>query len=116
MKRFRFGVCCRPGQVAAAAAAGYDYIELNLNDVLKMSEDQYREMAREMQRCGVYAEVVHGLLGEDAVILGEGVSSREIHRALDVRFDLAQALGAEIAVFDFPAARRLSKSASRASV
>ena len=107
MKRFRFGVCCRPDQVARAASAGYDYIELNLNDALKMNEEQYREMARQMQQHGVYAEVVHGLLGDDVNILGEGVSSREIHRALDMSFDLAQALGAEIAVFDCPAARRL---------
>ena len=107
MKQFRFGVCCRPDQVALAAQAGYDYVELNLNDVLKMDEEQYRAMAREMQRCGVYAEVVCGLLPDGLPLVGEGVSSREIHQALDVSFDLAQALGAEIAVLDCAASRAL---------
>lgn len=107
MKQFRFGICCRPGQVAQAASAGYDYIELNLNDVLKMDEDAYREMARQMQLHGIYAEVVHGLLPDGLALVGDGVSSKEIHGALDVSFDLAQALGAEIAIFDCAESRML---------
>ena len=107
MKRFRFGICCRPDQVAAAAAAGYDYVELNLNDVLSMNEAQYREMAMQMQAHGIYAEVVHGLLPEGLKLVGDGVSSKEIHRALDMSFDVAQALGAQIAVFDCERSRML---------
>lgn len=107
MKQFRFGVCCAPHQAAAAARAGYDYIELNLNDVLKMNEEAYREMALQMQQHGIYAEVVHGLLPDGLALVGDGVSSREIHRALDMSFDLAQALGAEIALFDCAASRML---------
>lgn len=107
MKQFRFGICCRPDQVSAAAAAGYDYLELNLNDVLAMSEDQYREMARQMQEHGIYAEVVHGLLPDGMKLVGDGVSSKEIHRALDMSFDVAQALGAQIAVLDCEKSRML---------
>ena len=107
MKRFRFGVCVSPGQIASAATAGYDYVELNLNEILKLDEAQYRAMAADMQRHTLYAEVVYGMMPEDVAIVGENVSSRRIHAALDMSFDLAQALGAEILLFDCEKSRML---------
>ena len=44
----RFGICALPEQIAAAAQAGYDYVELDLNDVLRMDEAAYRAMAEQM--------------------------------------------------------------------
>lgn len=100
MEEFRFGTCASPAQIAAAARAGYDYVELDLNDVLKMDEAQYRAMAADMQAHNIYAEVLCGMLPEEIKIIGSGVSSREIHAALDVTFDAAQALGASLLIFD----------------
>jgi len=107
MKQFRFGICAKPGQIAAAASAGYDYVELNLNDILRMNEDAYRSMASDMEKHGIYAEVVCGMLPDDVQLVGEGVRSQEIHRALDLTFDMAQALGAELIIFDCEKARML---------
>ena len=107
MKQFRFGVCAGPGQIAAAATAGYDYVELNLNDVLQMNEGEYRAMAAEMEKYGVYAEVVCGMLPDDVQLVGEGVRSQAIHQALDLTFDMAQALGAELVIFDCERSRIL---------
>lgn len=107
MEAFRFGICARPDNIAQAARAGFDYIELDLNDVLPMEEASYRAMAAEMEAHRLYAEVVSGLLPADLNILGEDVSAKRIHAALDLSFDLAQALGAEIVVFDCARARVL---------
>lgn len=107
MEGFRFGICAAPTQIAAAAQAGYDYVELNLNDILKMDEAQYRSMAAEMQLSGIYAEVVCGMLPDDIALVGEGVSAQKIHAALDQSFDMAQALGAEVMLFDCPKSRML---------
>ncbi len=107
MKQFRFGICAKPGQIAAAANAGYDYVELNLNDILKMNEDEYRAMASDMEKHGIYAEVVCGMLPDDVQLVGEGVKSQDIHRALDLTFDMAQALGAELIIFDCEKSRTL---------
>ena len=103
----RFGICARPDQIEAAAQAGYDYVELDLNDVLRLDEAGYREMASTMERTSVYAEVVCGLLPGNVPILGENVSAKRIHAALDRSFELARALGAELALFDCPAERML---------
>ena len=110
MKEFRFGVCARPDQVAAAARAGYDYLEMNLNDLLKMDEAQYRAMAAEMEKNSIYAEVVCGMLPEDITLVGGNVHAQQIHEALDISFDLAQALGAEIMIFDCEKARMLPRN------
>ena len=100
MEGIRFGICARPEEIAAAAAAGYDYVELNLNDVLGMDEVAYRAMAGEMRKAGVYAEVASGLLPGDVPSLGESVSAQRIHAALDRSFEAARALGAELVLFD----------------
>lgn len=107
MKEFRFGICAGPDQIAEAAQAGFDYIEMDLRQILAMDEDGYRTMAREMQENGIYAEVVYGMLPNDLAIVGDGVSAKLIHEALDRSFDAAQALGAEIVVFDCEHARKL---------
>lgn len=109
MEAFRFGACARPEDVAAVAGAGYDYIELNLNDVLALDEGAYRHMAAQMRACELYAEVLSGPLTPDVPILGPEVSAKRIHAALDRSFDLAQALGAEIVVFDCPHSRMLPR-------
>ncbi len=103
----RFGICARPEEIAVAAAAGYDYVELNLNDVLGMDEAAYRAMAGEMHRSGIYAETACGLLSGDVPILGEAVSAQRIHGALDRSFEAARALGVDLVVFDCPGERML---------
>ncbi len=110
MEAFRFGACARPEDVAPAARAGCDYLELDLNDVLALDEAAYRAMAAEMHACGLYAEVLSGVFPPDVPILGPEVSAKRIHGALDRSFDLAQALGAEIVLFDCPCARMLPRS------
>lgn len=107
MKEFRFGICAKPDQIALAAQAGYDYVELNLNDVLGMNEDEYRAMAADMEKHNIYAEVVCGMLPDSVQLVGEGVRSQDIHQALDLTFDMAQALGAELVIFDCEKSRML---------
>ena len=107
MKEFRFGVCARPDQIAEAAQAGFDYVELDLRQVLALSDAEYRAMAEEMEKQDIYAEVVCGMLPDDILLVGEGVRSQDIHQALDLTFDMAQALGAELVIFDCEKSRIL---------
>ena len=110
MNTFRFGICAEPGQVAQAALAGYDYIELNLNSVLSLNESAYREMTNQMESFGVYAEVACGILPDGMPIVGEGVSAQKLHDALSRSFTLARMLGAEIVVFDCEKSRLLPRN------
>lgn len=107
MKEYRFGICARPDQIGEAAQAGFDYIEMDLRQILTMDEEEYRAMAADMQKNDIYAEVVYGMLPDDLAIVGDGVSAKVLHEALDLSFDAAQALGAEIIVFDCEHARKL---------
>ena len=107
MENFRIGICAGPGDVARAAAVGFDYIELNLNDVLSLDDGACRAMAVEMRENDLYAEVVSGLLPPGVPIVGPEVSAKRLHAALDRSFDAAQALGAELVLFDCESSRRL---------
>ncbi len=107
MSDFPIGLCAHPKDVTLAAQAGYDYLELDLNEVMQMDEDDYRTMAGEMERSGIYAEVVCGLLAPEISIVGESVLARQIHAHLERSFELARALGAELMILDCPQARIL---------
>ena len=109
MNAIRFGVLAEPHQITQAALAGYDYIELDLNHVLALDESGYREMTAQMERFGIYAEVVCGVLPEGMPIVGEGVSAQNIHEALSRSFALARMLGAETVVFDCEKSRLLPR-------
>ena len=107
MGNMRFGVCAQPHQVAAAAKAGFDYLEMDINDLLKLDSNAYRAMAADMEKYGIYPEVLCGMLPEGVEIVGEHVSAKIIHNALDHSFEIARALGAEMMIFDCANARRL---------
>ena len=107
MESIRFGICASPAQIAQAARAGYDYIELDLNRVLALNESEYREMTAQMERFGIYAEAVHAPLPEGMAIVGDGVSAQAIHDHLNQSFQLARMLGAEIIIFDCESSRRI---------
>jgi len=110
MNTIRFGVCANPDQIGQAALAGYDYVELDLNRVLPLDETAYRTMTAQMERFGIYAEVVCGVLPEGTPIVGEGVSAQKLHEALSQSFALARMLGAEIVVFDCEKSRLLPRN------
>lgn len=105
----RIGVCAGADQIEDAARAGFDYIELNLNEVLHMDIDAYRAMADQMEKCNLYAEVVYGMLPEGMAIIGGSVSAQEIHHALDQSFETARALGAEVILLDCAASRKIPR-------
>ena len=107
MEKIRFGVCAQPHQVAAAAKAGFDYLEMDINDLLKLDADAYRAMAADMQQNNIYPEVLCGMLPDGVDIVGEHVSAKVIHSALEHSFEIARALGAEMIVFDCIKARRI---------
>lgn len=108
-KQFRLGICTGPDQIAAAAEAGFDYVEMDLNRIMRMDEDAYVRMADTMDRNGIYAEVVCGMLPEDLPVVGTNVSAHRQHEALARSFETARALGAEIIIFDSEKMRRLPK-------
>ena len=107
MENIRFGVCALPNQVGAAARAGFDYLEMDINELLKLDADGYRAMAAEMQKYDIYPEVLCGMLPDGIDIVGDHVSAKIIHNALDHSFEIARALGAEMMLFDCTGARRL---------
>lgn len=109
MNTFRFGLLSGPRQIGMAARAGYDYLEMDLNALGALDESGYRAMASEMEQNRIFAEVVCAPLPADVPILGPEVSAKRVHAALDRSFDLAQALGAELMLFDCPAQRALPR-------
>lgn len=107
MGNYRFGVCALPDQINAAADAGFDYLEMDINAILKLNPNEYRAMTAAMEKRGIYAEIVCGMLGDEIEIVGDHVSAKQIHAALEHSFAIARSLGADMMIFDSARARRI---------
>lgn len=103
----KLGIITQPDRIAEAAQAGFAYAELNINDILRLDEVSYYQMTDAMDEHNIRAEVLHGILPDETVILGDRVSSSAIGKAMDDTIEIAKLLGADTLVFDCPAARRI---------
>lgn len=107
MEKMRLGVCARPEQIDAAADAGFDYLEMDINAILRLGSNEYHAMTAAMKKRGIYAEIVSGILPDETEIIGEHVSAKLIHAALERSFAAARLLGANMMVFDSARAGRI---------
>lgn len=107
MEKFRFGICALPDQINASADAGFDYLEMDINAILKLDANEYCDMTAAMEKRNIYAEIVSGMLGDEIEIIGDHVSAKQIHEALERSFAIARSLGADTSVFDSARARRI---------
>lgn len=103
----RIGIAARPQDMAICAKLGFDYAELDVNDLLRLDEDAYYAMTDTMSETGIRAEVLRGILPADTRILGENVSFRALGEAMDRTLELARLLGTETLVFDCPTLRKI---------
>lgn len=103
----RFGLFTTPLDIRPAAQSGFDYIELDVNDILALSEEEYIQMMEELHDTGLRVEVLRGILPDDFRVIGEATPSRDISEALDHTAELARIFGCDTLVFDCPRLRRL---------
>lgn len=103
----RYGICINADHILAAAAAGFDYLEMDMRNMFAMNGKAWLDMASLMQKAGIRAEVVSGILPPDVSITGADASPQAIRQALHRSFEFARLLGAEMMVFDCEAQRIL---------
>ena len=86
---------------------GFDYLELSLREIAALSEGEFGELSEYLKFLNVHTPVFSDMLPGDLRVTGTDVSAQAQHEYLRSAFGRAQALGAELIVFDAAAARNV---------
>lgn len=93
--------------VPEAAALGFDYLELPLSAIARLTEDEFAELADYAEAANVNPEVMYAMLPDDLPVNGPDVQARLHHEYLKTAFDRARRLGAQLIAFDAAASRNV---------
>jgi sugar phosphate isomerase/epimerase len=92
-------------QAATVAAAGYDYVELPLALVTKLTDAEFADVQEQLKRAEIPCEACCNLFPRELRLSGENVDYDIARRYLDRAIDRARKLGVEVIVFGSPASR-----------
>jgi D-psicose/D-tagatose/L-ribulose 3-epimerase len=103
----KLGVCAPLEHILLAERAGFEYIEGNLSEAALMPERSFRTLCALVHEAGIRCEVMGYMLPRELSVIGRGVNAAQLHAYLDLAFDRARRLGAELVVFASAAARQV---------
>lgn len=110
----RFGVCCSdPKRFSLIKECGYDYVEMALNTLAKMTDEEYETAAAELKRNGMKAEAYNGFFVGNLEIVGPSVDFDAVTQYAGSALKKASALGGEVAVIGSGKARTVPDGFSR---
>ncbi len=93
--------------------AGFDYLELSLYAVSKISDEEFEQRAKQIEDLGLKVEAFNGFFGPEICILGENRDLDAAREYIKKAFARAKRLGGEIAVLGSGGARRVPESYDR---
>lgn len=111
----KFGVCCAPGSAAAAAKAGFDFIEGAVGGFLKPREPQaaFQAALDEVRAAPLPCPVVNCFVPGDLKITGPAVNLPALRDYVTTVFERAEQAGVEVIVFGSGGARAIPDGFAR---
>lgn len=103
----RFGVCNPYTNIKTIKAAGYDYIELALSVVSAMSDKEFADVYRAIEKHSFPAESYNGFFPAEIKLVGNEVDFDEIRRYTQFSLSRAKELGGKVAVLGSGKARSI---------
>lgn len=111
----RFGVCVSTEDMAAVAAAGYDYVELPVVSALCPEEPEETvlpALQEQLARLSLRADAFNVLLPGDLKVVGPDIDEAHLVRYLEAAFKRAAALGGQVVVFGSGRSRTVPEGVS----
>lgn len=101
-----FGICCKPDQLAAVKAAGFDYAELALSAIVAMDDTAFVAFCQKMEQIGFRIEVTNGFFPSHIPLVGDNADLDRITAYTQKALARAKTLGVQIAVLGSGVARK----------
>ena len=106
----RLGVCTAleaPGNVALAAAAGFQYVECSFQSLSRASDEAYAAFADALKAAGIGNEAANCFIPGDLAIIGRDYRSEAMRAFIDKGMRRGAGLGLKTVAFGSSGARRL---------
>lgn len=103
----RFGICTGPENYAAAAEAGFDYVEGSLSDIAAMPEAEFQRLLALAPTLAAPLLKCNGFMPGTVKVTGPNASPEEWRAYLEGALSRAHALGIETLVLGSGQARRV---------
>ena len=107
------GCVITPGEAAAAAACGFDYVELSGKAIVAMNEREFSGLLSELDRAGIRCAGVNAYCPAEIVIAGEGFDEKTAAAYARRLVPRLKRVGAGIAGIGSPFSRILPEGFSR---
>ncbi len=97
-----------PGESAAVARLGFDYVEWPMRSTVgSMSDDEYRELLELARGLSVRPEAWNVMLPPEIAVVGPEADQDAMERYLETAYSRASELGGEVVVFGSGGSRRV---------
>ena len=103
----RFGVCADVDRVPLLKALGYDYIEANFSNVVKMTDEEYAEWAEKVLESDFKVETCNGFFPGDVVLTGPNADISFVESYVELGMSRVKPLGCEVVVLGSGKARNI---------
>jgi len=103
----KFGYCGSIGDLAAAKAAGFDYVELPVRDIARMSDEEFGRAVDAQEYVGLPTPVANNFLPADLKIAGPAVDKARQNGYLEKSLGRMSRLAVRIVVLGSGDARRV---------
>ncbi|MEO8483208.1 MAG: sugar phosphate isomerase/epimerase family protein [Acidobacteriota bacterium] len=108
----KVGYCSGVANVAAAKAAGFDYIELSTTEIATMPDADFERAVAEIARIGLPTPASNLFLPAAIKVTGPGIDREQQMAYVRKAFDRMQRLGTRVIVFGSGGARRVPDGVS----
>ena len=109
----RFGVCSSVDNVPRLKALGYDYIEANFSNVVKMTDEEYNEWAKKVMESGFKVETCNCFFPGNVILTGPDADISFVHDYVELGMSRVKPLGCEIVVLGSGKARNIPEGFDR---
>jgi sugar phosphate isomerase/epimerase len=106
-KTVAVGYCTSFKNVAAAKAAGFDYVELGTSEIASLSDAEFEQVARDLKAIGLPTPAANLFLPATLKVTGPDVDREQQMIYVRRAFDRLARLGVQVVVFGSGGARRV---------
>lgn len=103
----KIGICTSMKDAAAMKEMGFDYIELGLSTVAKMSDADFAKLKKQVAASPLKPESMNNFMSAPLVVVGEQVDLKPVEEYMKKAFQRANELGTKILVYGSAGTRKI---------
>lgn len=105
--QIKLGICTKIEEAEAMAKIGYQYVEVSLSSIAKMSDEEFAKYKEKALAGPIKPESANGFMGSPLTVVGPTADLKPIEEYMKKAFPRANELGIKILVYGSAGTRKL---------